>query len=120
MKLKYLGVIFAISGLGISGCATSPKKGSPEAGQQLLKDDQAAVNKADANYKDNVLKHGEPSREAVKAKAELDNAKNKLAADEVHVQQLQTIDGASTSTTPMGAQGSGKGTTTTTTVTTTP
>ena len=89
--------------MGLSGCSTSKPSTvtSAEQGQKLLAEDQRAIEKAEAEWKEAVLKHGASSDEAVKAQTALDQAKNKLAADQTHVQQLQQIEAReSQSTTP--------------------
>jgi hypothetical protein len=101
--------LLVLAMVGLSGCASWGRHSSADASQKLLLNDQRDIEKREARYKDAVLKHGESSDEAVEAKTEWDNAKNKLAADQIHVQQLQNIE----------ARQNG-GTTTTTTVTTTP
>jgi hypothetical protein len=114
--------------VGLSACATTrtSSQQSETASQKLILEDQQAIEKADRKYKDTVLKNGESSNEAVKAKTNLDNAKNKLAADEMHVQQLQKIHASEAaasdgSAAPAASQTDMSGrTTTTTTVTTTP
>ena len=68
-------LLFAM--VGLSACAMTNKTSgerSAQASQKLILDDQRDIEKADAHYKDIVLKHGESSDEAVKAKTQLDNA----------------------------------------------
>jgi hypothetical protein len=72
----------------------SPEKGSPEASRKLLQSGEKEIAAAETNYKATVLKHGESSNEAVKAKTEWNEAKNKYSANQTHVQQLQAIDAA--------------------------
>ena len=114
---------------GTTGCAMfhhSPAKGSDKAGQELLTEDQAAIQNADANYRDTVMKHGQNSAEGVRANGILENAKNKYAADQQHVQQLQQLNNVQTNpgdstTAPAAAspQSNAGGSNSTTTVTTT-
>ena len=94
MKFKLAGMI-AVAAISLSACSMfqrSPAKGSPEARTQLLRKGEIEVAKAETHYRDVVLKHGESSSEAVQAKTDWNDAKNKYAANQTHVGELQRMD----------------------------
>jgi hypothetical protein len=89
-------IIASLALFGLIGCSTTTasrngEKGSAQAAQRLLTDDQNALAAADAEYKDSILKHGEGSDQAVKAKTAFDNARNKYIADQQHVAQWRRV-----------------------------
>lgn len=93
MTLKWVGLAGVV--VCLSACTMfqkSPVKGSPEARTEVLSNDEMEITKAQTRYQDAVLKHGEGSDQAVKAKNEWDKKKAQYAADQVHVQQLQRMD----------------------------
>jgi hypothetical protein len=110
MNSASVGLLAVLLTFGTFGCATSARKGSAQAGQNLLIEDQKKIEEANAAYKDAILQHGESSDEAVKAKTALDNAKNNYMADQTHVQQLQRMEAqpnpVDSSTHPAGQPGS--------------
>ncbi len=94
MEFKLTGIVVAAA-VGLSACSMFQKnapKGSPEASTELLREGEKKIAEAEAHYRDVVLRHGESSNEAVKAKTQWNNAKNKYSANQTHVEQLQRMD----------------------------
>jgi hypothetical protein len=96
MTIKWIG-LSVVAAVFMSGCSMFGKnhvKGSPEARTEVLRDGEKEISDAETRYRGIVLKHGESSKEAVDAKTEWNAAKNKYAANQTHVEQLQRMDAA--------------------------
>ena len=94
MNIQWTRLALALT-IGFTGCSMFHRraaKGSPQAQENLLQKGEQDIARAEAKYKEIVLKHGESSIEAVQAKTDWNEAKNKYAANQTHVQQLQRMD----------------------------
>jgi hypothetical protein len=83
-RLISLPVVLVLGLTAFAAAATDP--------QQLIADDQKAIQTATENYHQAILYHGSASDDAQQAMNKLDAAKNKLTIDQQRAAQLQEIE----------------------------